>query len=222
MNILIRNTVLTFLLFAISTMTAFADYEKGLFGSSEFKSTKLEAFKKWNDLHNRHENEIKHSLNKPDPYMAEMCKFDQGFKCLQNEWLNILENLKKENNDVKLDTINRYLNRASYITDIVNWQKTDYWATIQQFFDKEGDCEDYAIAKYYSLKSLGFDKDQMRIVVVQDINLNIAHAVLAVYLGEKIWILDNQISRVITDDKINHYVPLYSINETAWWLHKQG
>jgi predicted transglutaminase-like cysteine proteinase len=61
----------------------------------------------------------------------------------------------------------------------------------------------------------------MRIVVLQDMNLNIAHAVLVVELNGKSYVLDNQISQLVTDDQISHYRPIYSINENAWWLHRR-
>ena len=47
-----------------------------------------------------------------------------------------------------------HLNNISYVTDITNWRQKDYWATISQFLNRDGDCEDYAIAKYYSLKEI--------------------------------------------------------------------
>lgn len=220
MYALIKSLIFISFIFINPVASSFAKDSKGLFGSNEYKSTKLSAFKKWNDLRQRHEKDNMHPLKDDTPINSISCKINKDFKCLQNEWQDLLENLKNEPSNVKLATINNHLNKAAYITDIANWQQSDYWATIQQFFNKEGDCEDYAIAKYYSLKYLGFSADQMRIVIVQDTNLNIAHAILAVYLDDKIWILDNQISQIITDDKIAHYVPLYSINETAWWLHK--
>ena len=46
-----------------------------------------------------------------------------------------------------------------------------------------GVCEDYAISKYISLLILRFNPDHMRIVVRQDLNLKILHAVLVVYLN---------------------------------------
>jgi predicted transglutaminase-like cysteine proteinase len=61
----------------------------------------------------------------------------------------------------------------------------------------------------------------MRIVVVDDLNLRIPHAILVVYLGERAYILDNQISRVVPAEVVNHYKPIYSINEQAWWLHRR-
>jgi len=205
------------LFFASSQSLSTAQSAKGLFGSTEFKSTELSAFKKWAAIRSRHQNELGpttiNAANIP-------CRRTENFKCASEEWQDVMRSLKSRDANVQLETINRHLNSSPYITDMVNWQQKDYWATLKQFFRKNGDCEDYAIAKYYSLKELGFSADQMRIVIVRDKNLNVAHAVLAVYEKDKIWILDNQISHIISEDKIVHYEPLYSINENAWWLHK--
>ncbi|MSO65276.1 MAG: hypothetical protein EXQ85_05675 [Alphaproteobacteria bacterium] len=89
-----------------------------------------------------------------------------------------------------------------------------------EFFSRFGGCEDFAIAKYLSLASAGFDTAKLRVVVVQDLNLKGQHAVLAVEFDGKSWILDNQIKQVIEADKIKHYRPIYSVNDQAWWLHK--
>ena len=58
-------------------------------------------------------------------------------------------------------------------------------------FFKVGDCEDFAIAKYFALRDLGFPASQMRIVVLKDTLRNLDHAVTAVYLDGDAWILDN-------------------------------
>ena len=60
----------------------------------------------------------------------------------------------------------------------------------------------------------------MRIVIVQDLNLKVAHAILAVYVDGTIKILDNQIKQVVDAETIRHYRPIYSVNEDAWWLHR--
>ena len=96
----------------------------------------------------------------------------------------------------------------------------DYWATPSQFLTRNGDCEDYAITKYFSLRQLGFSADSMRIVVLQDLNLNTAHAILIVYMGKKALVLDNQVATVVDATSILHYQPIYSINEKHWWLHR--
>ena len=116
--------------------------------------------------------------------------------------------------------VNRFANYAPYVTDPVNYGVPDYWATPIQFLNKDGDCEDYAIIKFMSLRALGFDNDQMRVVVLLDMNLNAGHAVLIVYLDGTAWLLDNQVRDVVRADVVHHYHALYSVNETTWWLHR--
>ena len=87
---------------------------------------------------------------------------------------------------------------------------------------RSGDCEDYAIAKYFALRALGFDRDALRIVVLKDRIRGIGHAVLAVYLADDILILDNLSDRIFSHLKYKHYVPQYSMNETARWAHVGG
>src|SRR5690606_24630750 len=101
-----------------------------------------------------------------------------------------------------------------------NWGVEDYWATPLQFFRKNGDCEDYAIAKFMSLRALGWDNEALRIVVVNDMNLRVQHAVLVVFLEDGAYVLDNQSPSVMRQDRIRHYRPVYSVNETSWWVHR--
>ena len=75
------------------------------------------------------------------------------------------------------------------------------------------------ITKLLSLRWLGFAIDDMRLVVVQDTNLRVPHAVLAVSQGRDTLILDNQVQAVLTDRDVVHYAPVYSINESRWWIH---
>lgn len=139
--------------------------------------------------------------------------------CSQASWQRFLDSIQGLQPRDQLARVNTYLNRAPYIIDPVNWGVADYWATPTEFLRKDGDCEDYAIAKYLALKSLGFDPAVMRIVVLEDRNLKVDHAVLAVRLDGEIYILDNQTPRIVEASRIHHYRPVYSINEQAWWLH---
>ena len=84
-----------------------------------------------------------------------------------------------------------------------------------------GDCEDYSITKYISLKRLGVPETAMRIVILQDNNLGgIMHAVLHVRVSGKNYILDNQSSSVTAEEDIFHYRPIYAINRSAWWTYQ--
>ena len=62
----------------------------------------------------------------------------------------------KEAIDEKLYSINRFFNRFDFVDDLVHWNEKDYWATPIEFISTgAGDCEDYTIAKYFSLIELG-------------------------------------------------------------------
>jgi len=150
----------------------------------------------------------------------ETCRLTSQQLCYMEEWRNLLEFLKNKPADEQISAINVHMNNAPYITDIINWGVPDYWASLRQFFNKDGDCEDYAIAKYLSLKELGFDVDTMRIVVVEDTNLDIPHAVLVISMDGQRLVLDNQVSYIVREKAVLHYRPYYSINENAWWLHR--
>jgi predicted transglutaminase-like cysteine proteinase len=175
-----------------------------LFLSREERSGDLKPFPKWTGMIER--------MNRTN---GKRCT-DGG--CHQQSWENI--SFTSDTNNVEtLRVINERFNRADYILDIKNWGISDYWASPLQFLIKDGDCEDYAIAKYMALRHLGWPPEKMRIVVLQDENLNILHSVLAVREEGSIYILDNQIPSVVTDRQIHHYRPIYSINEQAWWRH---
>ena len=116
--------------------------------------------------------------------------------------------------------INDYMNRAPYITDPVNWGEKDFWATPGEFMAKFGDCEDYAISKYMSLRYLGYAEKDLRVVAVKDLNLKIGHAILVVFYKGNPYVLDNQIKQVVPAAKIKHYLPVFSINAKAWWKHQ--
>ena len=83
----------------------------------------------------------------------------------------------------------------------------------------DGDCEDFAIAKYFTLRKLGWSIEDLRVVVLRDLNLRSPHAILVAYLDGVAYALDNQLQRVVPTTVIYHYRPYYSLNEDAWWLH---
>jgi predicted transglutaminase-like cysteine proteinase len=140
-------------------------------------------------------------------------------RCHLQHWLAYLAAIKSKPALEQIDAVNLYANKKEYILDMTNYGTQDYWAIAREFLYNGGDCEDYAITKFFSLRWLGFDTDTLRIVILQDTNLRIAHAVLAVSYGNDILILDNQTQQVVSHAAIAHYLPLYSVNEKTWWLH---
>ena len=145
--------------------------------------------------------------------------------CSYDDWLKFLATLKDAAPLVQLNEINKRINQASYITDSTNWGQKDYWATPAEFMSRFGDCEDYAILKYLSLRRLGWPEDDLRVVAVKDLNLKVGHAVLVAFFkhpktGQILpLLLDNQIKKIVVADKVRHYQPVFSLNQNSWWRH---
>ncbi|HAE04173.1 MAG TPA: hypothetical protein DCL95_12745 [Rhodospirillaceae bacterium] len=183
-----------------------------LFGSKELSSTKLEKFEKWTGVLERYA--------KDEPNDLAKCQITGSEPCHIAKWRIFLNKLKGVAPMDQLEYVNKYLNQYAYLLDPINYGKKDYWATPKEFMYRTGDCEDYAISKYVSLVHLGWPKENMRIVVLQDQNLNVAHAILVVYINDQALVLDNQIPQVIDSTRIKHYKPIFSITDGRWWLHR--
>ena len=195
-----------FIILSILQNTAWA----GLFGYKENVRSNLEIFPQWLSVLERHVRE-----NVPEGDCAtrvlDTCHLENWHK-----FLNKIQGLAKFE---QIRKVNEFANKQKYILDIENYGLEDYWATPKQFLYNNGDCEDYAITKMMSLKALGFSVSEMKLVVLQDTNLRIPHAVLAVdYQGDTL-IMDNQIGEVVSHRHIVHYVPIYSVNQTSWWMY---
>lgn len=146
------------------------------------------------------------------------CNKKRYHPCVIKDWKKLLERNRNKPLSQQLPIINDWANKHPYIVDQINWGMEDYWETPFEFMSVSGDCEDYAIAKYYSLRAMGVSEDKLRIIVLQDLNLGgIIHAVLGVYDGDELWILDNQIKQVRSAMRIYHYRPIYGVNENQWW-----
>ncbi len=185
---------------------------KGIFGFTDVRRTGSQRFPKWKGAIDRTVRERK-TLGRP-------CRPTAVSNCDMHEWQRLVNGLRSMPRGEQLHLVNLELNRRAYVLDPINWGVSDYWASPAQFFKKNGDCEDYSIAKYMSLRDLGFAPSKMRVVVLNDENLKIPHAVLAVRHGQDELILDNQIDRVVSHRVIRHYRPIFSINEEAWWMHR--
>lgn len=184
-----------------------------LFGARETRSENLRPFQKWLGMMERHLADTA-ALN-------ASCTPNGVERCLIHTWRGYLDSLQRLDRRAQVEAVNKFANDHPYVADLVNWGVEDYWETPREFLDRNGDCEDYAIVKFLSLRYLGFDNDALRIVVLQDLNLRIHHAILVVYLDSDVLALDNQIKAVVSTERIRHYKPIYSINEQAWWLHRQ-
>jgi predicted transglutaminase-like cysteine proteinase len=209
----VRRTVgfvlllLPLLVAAIHPRPAEARKYPRIFQSIELYSKKTSRFPKWLTMLDRFQDGRK------------LC---DSSTCSTKGWKELIAELQGKDLTTQLREVHRAFNVKPYILDINNWGVEDYWATPYQFIKKDGDCEDYAIAKYMALKALGVPIEDMRVVALEDLNLKLGHAVLIVYLGDdEPLMLDNQIASVVPANSVRHYLPIFSINETGWWLHRR-
>lgn len=117
-----------------------------------------------------------------------------------------------------LQVVNDAINgHVKWIPDAVHWGAEDYWATpAESVASAGGDCEDYAIAKYYLLKELGVPLERLRITYVRARTLNgQPHMVLAYYAQPDAdpLILDNLDVRVRPASRRSDLEPEFSFND---------
>ncbi len=184
-----------------------------LFGTQESAFEDITPFQKWTGMLERHE------IQRAE--QETLCRDrNRQAACVLTGWMDRLDDMRDMPRHEQLQQVNAVMNAMPYIEDIVNWGMNDYWATPIEFLQRSGDCEDYSIAKYKSLRILGFPANKMRIVILNDMNLQVLHAVLAVELDGTIYLLDNQIHELVDSARVFHYMPIYSINENGWWRHQ--
>lgn len=122
----------------------------------------------------------------------------------------------------KLKAVNRFFNeQILYQTDLQAWSKKDYWATPSETLAKgAGDCEDFAIAKYYALKQLGMDESKLKIVYVRSNQFTEPHMVLAVTgkPGGDPLILDNIAKGISTLSNRPDLTPVYAFNDSGLYM----
>ncbi|EDZ61235.1 hypothetical protein SMGD1_0306 [Sulfurimonas gotlandica GD1] len=100
-----------------------------------------------------------------------------------HEYDKKIESLKNDTEFIQLTKVNIYLNhKLKYQSDKVLNNKSDYWATPKEFLTMgSGDCEDYAIIKYFTLLKLGFEKDKLFITLAYDKYSKRDHMVLSYF-----------------------------------------
>ncbi len=148
------------------------------------------------------------------------CEAGERSACRLTKWQAFLSEISSATLSDQLYRVNRYINHVRYRTDERNWNRADFWAVPEQFFARGGDCEDYAIAKYVSLRSLGIPAERLRVVVVYDRKIREDHAILVITAPDGIKVLDSNRKRVIDwEESSKRYSPYYSLNEQAVWIH---
>jgi len=143
-------------------------------------------------------------------------------------WQRMLTSAQDLPVEQKLKQVNDFFNQhIRYIEDRDLWQQSDYWATpLQTLGVRAGDCEDFTIAKYMSLKQLGVTEEKLRLIYVRakvggpHSQISQAHMVLGYYETPQSLplVLDNMVRLIQPADQRPDLYPVFSFNSQGLWV----
>ncbi|AKJ29611.1 transglutaminase-like cysteine peptidase [Caldimonas brevitalea] len=145
-----------------------------------------------------------------------------GARALQQD----LAELQSAEDRQKLAGVNQFFNRRlAFRDDQLVWGQLDYWASpLETLQQGQGDCEDFAMAKYFSLLAVGMPPERMRLVYVRAAiggpgGASQAHMVLAYYPTPQAepLILDNLIGDIRPASRRPDLTPVFSFNAEGLW-----
>jgi len=139
-------------------------------------------------------------------------------------WKQLIDSGQNWSDMRRLKATNDFVNQFTFVDDIDHWQQEDYWATpLQTLVTRGGDCEDFSIAKYFTLTSMGMDEDKLRLTYVKALSLNQAHMVVSYYDNPKVTplVLDNLNTQILPATQRDDLYPVYSFNGKGLWLNKR-
>ena len=149
-----------------------------------------------------------------------------------NDWLQTAAEAKALGETAKLKHINDFINRTiGFEDDRSVWDQSDYWATpLETIGQGRGDCEDFAIIKYVSLRHAGIASDKLRLIYVKarintpDGPIQVAHMVLAYYASPNAepLLLDNLEPRILPASKRPDLKPVFSFNSAGIFAGVSG
>ncbi len=147
-------------------------------------------------------------------------------------WQRMLQQSSSLPESEQLKHVNAFFNsRIRFNDDQAIWGKSDYWSTpIETLAKGAGDCEDFVIAKYFSLLTLGIPAEQLRLIYVKariggpSSNIQQAHMVLAYYAAPDAepQVLDNLITDIRPASRRPDLQPVFSFNSNGIYPGASG
>ncbi len=166
---------------------------------------------------------VNFSLDEETLSLAEKEYGPDAKKRLQ-AWVKLIREDSSKTDMEKLEKVNTFFNQLQFVDDIIHWKKQDYWATpVELLASNGGDCEDFSIGKYFTLKILGVPEKKLNMTYVKALKLNQAHMVVTYYEkpGAEPLVLDNLVQVIKPASQRKDLLPVYSFNGTGLWIAKQ-
>lgn len=186
----------------------------GVFQSVAISAARLPAASKWLDA----------TSKDYGAFFTPSCA-SSGFSQCDTPFARKVQTAKRNASDLSGQPLLRFVNRAinnalPYQSDADAWGEADRWVTMPELSAKGvGDCEDYAIAKYWLLRSLGFSSENLQVVVLADTRRQMFHAVLVAHYEGTAYVLDNLSNALRTDASIRNYMPIMSFADGKSYIH---
>ncbi len=137
-----------------------------------------------------------------------------------NEWEKLIYHNVNKTPSEKLTLVNNFFNKMKWAEDKTLWNEKDYWATpIESLIKNAGDCEDFSIAKYFTLLAMDIPEKKLRITYVILDNQQ-GHMVLFYYpdKDKEPLVLDNMRNEIIAKSNRPDIRYLFSFNDSGLWL----
>jgi len=138
-------------------------------------------------------------------------------------WDRLIRDSRGLDEREQLERVNRFFNALRFTSDLEHWGEQDYWATPIEFLATAGgDCEDFSVAKYFTLRELGIPEERLRLTYVKALKLDQAHMVLT-WQGpgaSEPLVLDNLVEDIRPASRRGDLRPVYSFNGEGLWLAK--
>jgi predicted transglutaminase-like cysteine proteinase len=125
----------------------------------------------------------------------------------------------------KMEKVNDFFNQTPYALDKETWGVSDYWATRYEFIGKDkADCEDYVIAKYFTLRDLGIPASKLFMTYAKSLKFKTAHMVLTYYATPRSLplVLDNYNYKILPASQRDDLIPIYSFSGDELFNAKQA
>lgn len=134
-------------------------------------------------------------------------------------WKRFLDSVENEPPVRQILKVNLWFNGFPYKQDNWIYGQEDYWASPSEFLENGGDCEDFVIIKYITLRLLGFSAEDMKIAMVYDVYSGTDHSLLIVNYNDEQFVLDNRDNMTVSSHYNERYKPHYVFNEKDLWTY---
>ena len=136
-------------------------------------------------------------------------------------WTRAFPRLRADNREALLRQVNQYVNgHVRFTDDQRDYGQADRWAGANETLRRgRGDCEDYALTKMQLLAAMGFNRDDLYLVIVRDVVRQGDHAILVARLDDRFVVLDNLHDDLVESGDLPDYRPIMSYSSAGRWVH---